>query len=130
MEKIARLLGGAESAESCHVSGCHVFFQDDGKGGLSSRGVAFMTVLAVLENTLPLLCWPYKMQDKEATVTVLTVLAVMAVVAVSVVTATPLKLNPPFPSSWFFVGPICQADRKGAFVGTLFSRTLKQPGRT
>ena len=31
--------------------------------------------------------------------TVLTVLAVSAVVAVSVVTATPLKLNPPFSSS-------------------------------
>ena len=72
--------------------------QDDGKGGLSLRGgVAFMTVLAVLtvlEKTLPSFCWSYKIQDKEATVTVLTVLAV---VAVSVVTATPLKLNPPFP---------------------------------
>ena len=44
--------------------------QDDGKGGLGLRGVAFMTVLAVL-----------------------------TVLAVSVMTATPLKLNPPFPSS-------------------------------
>ena len=59
-----------------------------------------LAVLAVLENTLPLFCWSYKIQDKEAAVTVLTVLAVMAVVAVSVVTATPLKLSPPFPSSW------------------------------
>ena len=44
-------------------------------------------------STLPSFCWSYKIQDKEATVTVL------AVMAVSVVTATPLKLNPPFPSS-------------------------------
>ena len=55
-----------------------------------------LAVLAVLENTLPSFRWSYKIQDKEATVTVLTVMAVMAV---SVVTATPLKLNPPFPSS-------------------------------
>ena len=74
-------------------------FQADGKGGLSLRGVAFMTVLAVLtvlvvlENTLPFFCWSYKTEEKEATVTVL------AVMTVSVVTATPLKLNPPFPSS-------------------------------
>ena len=73
--------------------------QDHGKGGLSLRGVAFMTVLtvlAVLESTLPSFCWSYKIQDKEATVTVL---AVSAVVAVSVMTAPPLKLNPPFPCS-------------------------------
>ena len=36
---------------------------------------------------MPFFCWSYKIPDKEATVTVL---------AVSVVTATPLKLNPPF----------------------------------
>ena len=47
--------------------------QDDGKGGLSLTGVAFMTVLAVLENTLPSFRWSFKIQDKEATVTVLTV---------------------------------------------------------
>ena len=52
-----------------------------------------LTVLAVLENTLPSFRWSFKIQDKEATVTVLAVLAVMAVL---VVTATPLKLNPPF----------------------------------
>ena len=63
--------------------------RDHGKGGLSLRGVAFMTVLAVL-TALPVLetqwrapCPPYKIQNKEATVTVL------AVMAVSVVTATP-----------------------------------------
>ena len=55
-----------------------------------------LAVLAVLENTLPFFCWSYKTQEKEATVTVL---AVSAGMAVSVVTATPLKLNPPFPSS-------------------------------
>ena len=80
-------------------------YQDDGKGGLGLRGVAFMavlavlTVLAVLETTLPSCCLSYKIQHNEATVAVLTVLAVSAVVAVSVVTATPLKPNPPFPSS-------------------------------
>ena len=73
--------------------------QDHGKGGLSLRGVAFMTVLAVLtvsavlESALPSFCLSYKIQHNEATVAVLTVLAVMAV---SVMTATPLKLNPPF----------------------------------
>ena len=73
-----------------------LFCQDHGKGGLSLRGVAFMTVLAVLavlESTLPSFSKSYKTQDKEATVTVL---AVSAVMAVSVMTATPLKLNPPF----------------------------------
>ena len=75
------------------------------KGGLGLRGVAFMTVLAVLtvfavlESTVSSLCLFYKIQYQETTVTVLTVLAVSAVVAVSVVTATPLKLNPPFSSS-------------------------------
>ena len=76
---------------------------------MSFRGVAVMTVLAVLENTLPSFCWTLKIQDKEATVTVLTVLAVMAVMAVSVVTATPLKLNPPFPSSRFSLQPSSRA---------------------
>ena len=74
--------------------------QDDGKGGLRLRGVAFMTVLAVLDSTLPSFCLSYKIQHNEATVAVLTVLAVSAVVAVSVVAATPLKPNPPFSSSW------------------------------
>ena len=69
------------------------------KGELSLRGVALMTILAALavfESTLPSFRLSYKIQDEEATVTVL---AISAVVAVSVVTATPLKLNPPFPSS-------------------------------
>ena len=75
-------------------------FQDDGKGGLGLRGVAFMTVLAVLmvlavlQSTLPSFCLSYKIQCQETTVTVL---AVLAAVTVPVVTATPLKLNPPFP---------------------------------
>ena len=58
--------------------------------------LAALTVLAVLESTLPSFCLSYKIQCQETTVTVL---AVSAVVAVSVVTATPLKLNPPFSSS-------------------------------
>ena len=45
-----------------------------------------LAVLAVLGSTLPSFCWSYKIQDKEATVTVLTVLAV---VAVPVMTANP-----------------------------------------
>ena len=59
--------------------------------------LAVLSVLAVLESTLPSVCLPYKIQHNEATVAVLTVLAVSAVMAVSVMTATPLKLNPPFP---------------------------------
>ena len=76
-----------------------VNFQDDGKGGLGLRGVAFMTVLAVLtalavlESTLPSFCLSCKIQCQETPVTVLTLSAVSAV---SVVTATPLKLKPPF----------------------------------
>ena len=56
-----------------------------------------LAVLAVLESTLSCFCFSYKIQYREAAVTVLTVLAVLAVVAVSVVTATSLKPNPPFP---------------------------------
>ena len=64
-----------------------LFFQDHGKGGLSLRGVAFMTVsavltvLAVLESTLPSdsVCLSYKTQHNETTIAVLTVLAIMAV---------------------------------------------------
>ena len=50
-----------------------------------------LTVSTVLESTLPSFRLSYKIQDKEATVTVL---AVSAVVAVSVVTATPLNSTP------------------------------------
>ena len=59
--------------------------------------LAVLTVLAALESTLPSVRLSYKIQHIEATVAVLTVLAVSAVVAVSVMTATPLKLDPPFP---------------------------------
>ena len=59
-----------------------------------------LAVLAVLESTSPSFCLSYKIQYREATMTVLTVLAVSVVVAVLVVTAPPpLKLNPPFPTS-------------------------------
>ena len=62
--------------------------------------LAVAKVLAVLESTLPYFCLSYKIQQQnEATVAVLIVLAVSAVMAVSVMTATPLKLNPPFLSS-------------------------------
>ena len=56
-----------------------------------------MTALAVLESTLPSFCLSYKIQHREATVAVLTVSPVSAAMVVSVMTATPLKLNPPFP---------------------------------
>ena len=59
-----------------------------------------MTDLAVFaglggsgERLVPSCCLSYKIKQNEATV------AVLAVVAVSVMTATPLKLNPPFPRS-------------------------------
>ena len=54
-----------------------------------------LAVLAVLESTLPpLICLSYKIQHNESNVTVLAVLVAMAV---SIMTATTLKLNPPFP---------------------------------
>ena len=68
-----------------------------------------------VEGTLPSFCWSYKIQDKEATVTVLTVLAVMAIL---VVTATPPPLNstPLFrhPDPWIIsiIGPLGKK-RKG-----------------
>ena len=46
----------------------------------------FLTVLAVLESTLPSFCLSYKIKHNEATAAVLTVLAVSAVMAVSVMT--------------------------------------------
>ena len=75
--------------------------QGVGKEGLSLRGVAFMTVLAVLtalvvlKRNSPSFClsYKYKIQHEKITVTVL------AVVAILVVTTTALKLNLPFPTS-------------------------------
>ena len=59
-----------------------------------------MTVVAVLESTLPPFCLSYKIQHNEATMAVffffLTVLAVPAVMAVSVMMATPLNSTPFF----------------------------------
>ena len=66
------------------------------KGGSLHDGFGGFDGLAVLESTLPSFRLFCKIQCQETTVTVL---AVLAVVAVSVVTATPLKLNPPLPSS-------------------------------
>ena len=86
-----------------------------------------MTVLAVLENTLRSFCLSYKrIQDEEATVTVLTLLAVLEVMAVSVMTATPLKLNPPFrdPDLWGF--PNCLSFLSlFFFLNSLFSSSLQ-----
>ena len=48
-----------------------------------------LTVLAVLESTLPSFFVSYKIQHNEAT------MAVWTVLAVSVMTAAPVKLNPP-----------------------------------
>ena len=62
------------------------------KGGSLHDGFGGFDDFGGSGDTLPSFCWSYKIQDKEA----LTVLAVMAVL---VVTATPPKLNPPFPSS-------------------------------
>ena len=58
--------------------------------------LAVWTVLEVLESTLPSFCLSYKMQHHEASVAVL---AVSAVMMVSIMTATPLKLKHPSPSS-------------------------------
>ena len=78
------------------LSRVYTFNSGSRKRGLSLRGVAFMTflavltVLAVLESTLLSFSLSYKIQDQEATVTVL------AVMAVSVMTATPLNSTPLF----------------------------------
>ena len=70
--------------------------------------LAGLTVLAVLESTLPSFRLPYKIQHNEATVAVLTVLAVSAVMAVSFMTATPLNSTP------LFRDPEKQGNTKGA----------------
>ena len=57
--------------------------------------LAVLTVSAVLESTLPSFRLSYKIQGKEATVTVL---AISAVVAISDVTAPPLNSTPLFRS--------------------------------
>ena len=51
------------------------------------------------ESTSTSFCLFYKIQHKEATITVWTVLAVSAVMTVLVMTVTPLELNPSFPTS-------------------------------
>ena len=86
--------------------------------GVEVKGVALMaglTVLAVLESTLPFFCLSYKTQDKETTVTVLTVSTVSVVVAVSVMPATPLKLNP-HPLSDFLIFGHLLGDLNGPSV--------------
>ena len=56
-----------------------------------------LEVLTVLESILPSRSLSYEKEHNEATMAVLTVLAISAAMAVSVTTATPLKLNLPFP---------------------------------
>ena len=64
------------------------------KGGSLHDGFGGFDGFGSSGEHIALLCLSYKRLCQETTVTVLTVLAVSAVVAVSVVTATPLKLNP------------------------------------
>ena len=76
---------GGDRREGGGLQGCCLCIieesmnQDDGKGGLGLRGVAFMTVFAVLtvsavlESTLPSFKMSYKIQCQETTVTVLAV---------------------------------------------------------
>ena len=69
------------------------------KGGSIHDGLAVLTGLTVLESTLALLLLVLQNtvpRDSRDCLMVLAVSAVVAVVAVPVVTATPLKLNPPF----------------------------------
>ena len=75
------------------IQGLFVLHSGCRKRGLSLRGVAFMTVLAVLESTLPSFCFSYRNTAQwdnrggfDGSV----------VTAVSIMTATHLKLNPPF----------------------------------
>ena len=73
------------------------------KGGWVLRGVAFMTVLTVLAVFWTAPCPPLLLLQNtvlRGSRDGLTVLVVSAVVAVSVVTAKPLKLDPPSPWSW------------------------------
>ena len=78
--------------------------QDDGKGGLSLRGGSLHDDFGGFDGFggsgehLALLLLVLQNTGQRGNRDGLTVLAVMVVVAVSVVTATPLKLNPPFPS--------------------------------
>ena len=78
--------------------------QDVGKGWLSLRGVAFMTVLVVLtvsaalKSTLPSFRLSYKIQDKEATVTLWRFWRFRRLWRFRSCRLPPLKLNPPFPT--------------------------------
>ena len=66
VETSGELSPGKQGVSETQVCAC--FFQDDGKGGLSLRGVAFVTVLAVLtlfpvlESTLPSFGLSYKIR--------------------------------------------------------------------
>ena len=91
----------------CALSGCkwhalsvrecpsRVYISESRKRGVEFKGGGLHDGFGGFDGSgehLTLLCLSYKIQHNEATVAVLTVLAVMAV---AVMTATPLKLNPP-----------------------------------
>ena len=57
-----------------------------------------LTFLKVLVSTLHSFCSSYTIKDKGATVTVLTVFGFGQLWRFSVMTATPLNSNPPFPT--------------------------------
>ena len=66
------------------------FYQDDEKGGLSLRGVAVTTETATTAETAKTVTaasWHWTAKTVKT--------------AKTVMKATPLKPNPPFPSSWF-----------------------------
>ena len=86
-------LGGGVRRGSLELLGKFIptYQKNHCKRGVEFKGGSLHDVLTVLESTLPSLCLSYKIQHHKATV------AVSAVMEVSVMTATPLKLNPPFP---------------------------------
>ena len=79
-----QIINGAAKHDLVSFSGCRLILL---------RGVAFMTVLVILESSLPSFPYPANTQDQEAT---MTVLAVLVILAVSVMVVARLKLNPPF----------------------------------
>ena len=84
-----------------HFRLCKFKSQDIGKWGLSC-GVGLIAVLAASQVLVPRcqdsgkpICLFYKLEDEEATTTILMLLAVSALMAALVMTASLLKFNPP-----------------------------------
>ena len=84
-------------------------FQDHGKGGLSLRGVAVTTETATTAETaktvktVTVVSWHCILWDKQKEGKVLFRTAKTVKTAKTVMKATPLKTNPPFPSSLQFL---------------------------